>query len=231
MTMGEARGRLLVVEDDEEMGRLLVRGLSEDGYEVDWARNGVDALIVAGEQDFAATILDVMLPGMSGFEVCRRLRVAQPLLPILLLTARDAVDDRVRGLDAGADDYLIKPFAFTELHARLRAIRRREQLVPAQVLRVGALRIDSHDHEVTSDDRAISLSPKEFAVLRLLAENVNATVSRETILTEIWGSSDYTDANVVDQYVSYLRRKMSPEHDGVTIMTERGIGFRLQLPE
>jgi two-component system OmpR family response regulator len=227
--MGETLGRLLVVEDDEEMGRLLARGLTEEGYVVEWARTGVDALILAGEQDFSATILDVMLPGMSGFEVCRRLREAQPLLPILLLTARDAVDDRVRGLDAGADDYLIKPFAFTELNARLRAIRRREQLVPAQVMRVGALRIDSHDHEVTADDRTIPLSPKEFAVLRLLAENVNSTVTRETILTEIWGSSDYTDANVVDQYVSYLRRKIDPEQDGVTIVTERGIGFRLHV--
>jgi DNA-binding response OmpR family regulator len=227
--MGEASGRLLVVEDEDEMARLLVRGLTEEGYEVERASNGVDALILAGAKEFAATILDIMLPGMSGFEVCRRLRASQPQLPILLLTARDSVEDRVRGLDAGADDYLIKPFAFTELNARLRAIRRREALVPPSTTRVGNITIDSHDHLVTVDGTAVSLSPKEFALLRLLADNANSTVTRDEILTEVWGSVDHLDANVVDQYMSYLRRKLDPLRTNASILTERGVGFYLSV--
>ena len=223
-------GKLLVAEDDAEMARLLERGLVEEGYEVTLAPDGMDALIQAARNEYAAVVLDVMLPGMSGIEVCRRLRESQPLLPILLLTARDAVSDRVRGLDAGADDYLTKPFAFTELTARLRSIRRREHLVPAKTLRVGNLSIDNHDHVVSVAGAKLPLSPKEFALLRLLAQHANETITRDTILTEIWGSVEHTDPNVVDQYMSYLRRKLEPTPATVTISTVRGVGFTLAAP-
>lgn len=222
-----SNGRLLIVEDDTEMGALLLRGLGDEGYDVDLATDGVQALVLASAADFGVAVLDVMLPGMSGLELCRRLRRDHPSLPILLLTARDAVEDRVRGLDAGADDYLVKPFALTELAARLRAIRRREESAPTKLTRVGHLVIDNHEHVVTAGTTRVSLSPKEFALLRLLAQNADRTVTREHILREIWGTTDHTDANVVDQYMSYLRRKLDPLNTGVTLATRRGVGFQL----
>lgn len=219
--------RVLVVEDEAEMGELLSRGLGEEGYAVDLATDGVQALVLASRAEFAVAVLDVMLPGMSGLELCRRLRREFPALPILLLTARDAVEDRVRGLDAGADDYLVKPFALSELAARLRAIRRREESAPTKLTRVGRLVIDNHEHVVTAGTTKIPLSPKEFALLRLLAQNADQTVTRENILREIWGSPDNTDANVVDQYMSYLRRKLEQFDTGVSLTTRRGVGFQL----
>jgi two-component system, OmpR family, response regulator len=219
--------QLLVVEDDEEMARVVARGLAAEGYEVSIAGDGVNALVLDTQVEFAAAVLDINLPGMSGLELCRRLRQLRPHLPIVLLTARDAIDDRVRGLDAGADDYLVKPFALSELAARLRAVRRREQLAPQQSVRVGNLTIDNHDRTVKLGDVLLSLSPKEFLLLRLLATNSGTTVERDHLLMEIWGSVEHTDANVVDQYVSYLRRKLDPAATAVTIVTERGIGYRL----
>jgi len=221
--------RLLVVEDDGDMGRLLVRGLAAEGYEVELASDGVAALVLATREAFAVAILDVMLPGMTGFELCRRLREAHPLMPIILLTARDSVDDRVRGLDAGADDYLIKPFSLSELNARVRAIRRREKLLPPQRVLVGRVDIEHHDHQVTVSGAPVPLSPKEFALLRLLAQRANTTVTRDEIMQEVWGTTAHMDANVVDQYVSYLRRKLEPMDSGVTLVTQRGVGFRLEV--
>jgi DNA-binding response OmpR family regulator len=220
-------GRVLVVEDEGEMGRLLSRGLADEGYIVELATDGVQGLMLAARHEFSIAVLDVMLPGMSGLELCRRLRQEHPALPILLLTARDAIEDRVRGLDAGADDYLVKPFALVELAARLRAIRRREVLAPVKVTRVGQLAIDNHDHVVRIGFKRIDLSPKEFALLRLLAQNAGQIVTRGAILREIWGTIEHTDANVVDQYVSYLRRKLDPAESGVTLTTRRGVGFQL----
>ncbi len=225
----EEAGRLLVVEDEEEMGRLLSRGLGEEGYLVDLATDGVQGLMLAARHEYTIAVLDVMLPGMSGLELCRRLRQEHASLPILLLTARDAVEDRVRGLDAGADDYLVKPFALVELSARLRALRRREVLVPVKVTRVGQLAIDNHDHVVRVGAKRIELSPKEFALLRLLAQHADQIVTRELILREIWGTIEHTDANVVDQYMSYLRRKLDPVETGVTLSTRRGVGFQLDV--
>jgi two-component system OmpR family response regulator len=221
--------RILVVDDDEEMGRLLSRGLGDEGYLPTRVGDGIEALVAASEHDFAAAVIDVMMPGMSGFEVCRRLRESSPFLPIILLTARDAVDDRIRGLDAGADDYLTKPFAFSELAARLRALRRRELLVPAKTVTLGRLTIDNHDHIVTLAGAPIPLSPKEFAVLRMLGERAEETVTRSDLLATIWGSVEHTDANVVDQYVSYLRRKIDADASRVVITTVRGIGFTLTV--
>jgi DNA-binding response OmpR family regulator len=217
----------MVVEDDVGLGPLLVRGLNGEGYEADWIQDGTAALITAQEAEHGIAVLDVMLPGMSGFELCRRLRDASPALIILMLTARDDVNDRVRGLDAGADDYLIKPFAFSELAARLRALRRRERLARSPRIEVGKLIIDSHDHVVRAGEKVVPLSPKEFALLRFLAQNVDETVRRDTILLEIWGTVQHTDPNIVDQYISYLRRKLEPLPTGVSLRTVRGIGFEL----
>ncbi|CAN5207984.1 response regulator transcription factor [soil metagenome] len=221
--------RILVVEDDAEMGRLVVRGLGSEGYEPTLVTDGVAALIEATNAGFAVAILDVMLPGMSGLELCRRLRAAHPSLPIILLTARDAVDDRVKGLDAGADDYLTKPFAFSELAARLRAMLRRENNVVKPTLQIGEVVLDRHDHTVRAGGVAVPVSPKEFAVLRMLAEHRDETVTRHDLLLEVWGSVDHTDANVVDQYVSYLRRKFDPDLSGLVITTVRGVGFALTV--
>jgi DNA-binding response OmpR family regulator len=223
------RSKILVVEDDAEMGRLVVRGLGSENYEPTLVTDGVTALIEAGRIDYSVAVLDVMLPGMSGLELCRRLREAHPSLPIILLTARDAVDDRVRGLDAGADDYLTKPFAFSELAARLRAMLRREQATLKPTLVLGRVVLDRHDHTVSTGGIPVPVSPKEFAVLRMLAEHLDETVSRAELLLEIWGSVDHTDANVVDQYVSYLRRKFDPDSSGLVISTVRGVGFCLTV--
>lgn len=219
--------RVLVVEDDTQLGPLLVRGLADEGYVVDWVEDGTAAIIQAQGGAYAIAVLDVMLPGMSGFEACRRLREAVPGLIILMLTARDDIADRVKGLDAGADDYLVKPFAFSELAARLRALRRREGLAASPRIEVGDLVIDSHDRIVACGGTLVPLSPKEFALLRLLAQNVDRPVRRDEILQEIWGSVQHTDPNIVDQYISYLRRKLDTVASGVSLRTIRGIGFEL----
>jgi two-component system OmpR family response regulator len=220
--------RILVVEDDPEMGRLLDRGLTAEGYEVRLVGNGVEALIAVAEEHFALVAVDVMLPKMSGFEVCRRIRDSGHTLPLLLLTARDAVEDRVFGLDSGADDYLTKPFAFVELTARIRALLRREAGGDKLSLAIGALVLDSGTQRVTLGERQLSVSPKEFALLRLLGSNPGQTLSRTRILDEVWGTSEHIDPNIVEQYVSYLRRKLDPEVARVTIRTVRGTGYALE---
>ncbi|MBB2975226.1 DNA-binding response OmpR family regulator [Microbacterium endophyticum] len=219
---------VLIVEDDVQLGPLLVRGLAEEGYDAELLQDGPSALIRSRAVDFSMAVLDVMLPGMSGFELCRRLRGDHPALGILMLTARDDVDDRVKGLDAGADDYLVKPFAFAELTARLRAMRRREGLAPNPRIEMGNVLIDSHDHTVEIAGAPVSLSPKEFALLRLLAQNPGEVLARERILIEIWGTVQHTDPNIVDQYVSYLRRKIDPAGSGLVLRTVRGVGFVLE---
>ena len=218
--------RILVVEDEPEMAALLARGLRGEGYAVDLADNGIDGITLAGEDPYDIAVLDVMLPGMSGFELCRRLREQTNGMAILLLTARDAVDDRVRGLDAGADDYLTKPFEFAELAARLRALRRRDS-IGASKLDVGGLQIDMTRHEITAGGRELRLSRTEFDLLRLLAENATRVMPRAEIIDSIWGSVSYIDPNIVDQYVSYVRKKLDTVQSPVSIVTARGVGFQL----
>ena len=218
--------RVLVVDDEVEMAALLARGLVGEGYEVDVAADGIQAMTLAGEQKFDLAVLDVTMPGMSGFELCRRLRDQVRGIGILLLTARDAVDDRVRGLDAGADDYLTKPFAFAELAARLRALRRREA-VAASSIEIGGLTIDLETQRISSGDNGTRLSRTEFDLLRLLALRPDEVVPRPEILDTVWGSATYIDPNIVDQYVSYLRKKLDVIGAGVRIVTTRGVGFRL----
>jgi two-component system, OmpR family, response regulator len=219
--------RILVVEDDPEMGRLIAKWLGEQGYECELATNGTDGLRAYRSGDFAAAAIDVMLPGMSGFDLSRQIRDDGSTMPIILLTARDAVGDRVFGLDSGADDYLIKPFDFTELGARLRALLRRDASQKTTTT-VGNVVLDLMDMTATVAGERVTLSVKEFVVLRLLAAVAGTLVARATILEEVWGSVDFIDPNIVDQYISILRRKLVPERAGIQIRTVRRQGFVLE---
>jgi two-component system, OmpR family, response regulator len=221
--------RILLVEDDDQMGALLERGLRSEGYEIVRTSNGVDALIAIANNDFALAAIDVMLPQMSGFEICRRIRETGSTMPVILLTARDTVEDRVFGLDSGADDYLTKPFAFAELKARIRALLRRQLMGTPLTVELGNLVLDSRDLKVTVAGRSVSMSPKEFSLLRLLASRAGSTVDRTTILEEIWDGTAHIDPNIVDQYISYLRRKIDPDLAGVRIITVRGLGYAAEL--
>jgi two-component system OmpR family response regulator len=226
MTPHGSSPRILVVEDDQQMGSLLERGLVAEGYRVDLVANGVDALIAVSQNDYAAATVDVMLPQMNGFELCRRIRSSGSALPLLLITARNAIADRVLGLDSGADDYLTKPFAFAELSARIRALLRRDGVTGKHLVEVGDLTIDSLSMSVTQGSTKLALSPKELSLLRLLAMTPGTVVSRASILEEVWGGGENIDRNIVDQYVSYLRRKLQP---GTRITTVRGEGYLLEL--
>lgn len=228
--------RILVVDDEREMAGLLSRGLGSDGHDVTTAFDGPTALDLArqaiapasgGDPGFQVAVVDVMLPGLSGFAVCRELKGLDPTLAVILLTARDAVDDRVRGLDAGADDYMIKPFAFAELAARIRAVRRRDALTVQPRLDVGGLTLDLHRHRARVGDHDVPLSGTEFDVLRVLATEPGVVVSRAAMLREVWETFDNIDPNVVDQYISRLRRKLDLAEAGVRIVTSRGVGFSL----
>jgi two-component system OmpR family response regulator len=223
--------RILLVEDDDQMGALLERGLGSEGYEIVRTSNGVDALIAIANNDFALAAIDVMLPQMSGFEICRRIRETGSTMPVILLTARDTVEDRVFGLDSGADDYLTKPFAFAELKARVRALLRRQLMGTPLTVELGNLVLDSRDLKVTVAGRPVSMSPKEFSLLRLLASRAGSTVDRTTILEEIWDGTAHIDPNIVDQYISYLRRKIDSDLAGVRIITVRGLGYAAELSE
>lgn len=220
--------RILVVEDDPEMGRLLTRWLGEQGFESELATNGIDGLIAVQGSSFTAAAIDVMLPGMSGFELSRRIRDSGSTMPIILLTARDAVNDRVYGLDSGADDYLIKPFDFAELGARLRALLRRDASQKT-TLTAGELTLDSMNMQATVGGDRITLSVKEFVILRLLLASAGSLVTRATILEEVWGSANFIDPNIVDQYISILRKKLDPAAAGVQITTVRRQGFILEV--
>ncbi|NQX03988.1 response regulator transcription factor [Rathayibacter sp. VKM Ac-2856] len=213
------------------MGEALVGGLEDAGYEAVLTTNGIDALVAFSNAEFSAAIVDVMLPAMSGFEICRRIRELGRSTPILLLTARDSVEDRVFGLDAGADDYLTKPFAFTELNARLRALLRRSPSLMSTSIEVGRITVDGSSIRRTADSTRIHVSPKELELLKLLISPVGSVVTRQRILSEIWGGGEIVDNNIVDQYVSYLRKKLPAEDTGVSIVTVRGKGYFLRPVE
>ena len=219
--------RLLVVEDDVKLVRALERGLAREGYTVDLARSGDDALARAREHEYDAVLLDLMLPGLDGFAVCERLRRSDALVPVLMLTARTEVDDRIRGLDAGADDYLVKPFDFGELLARLRALIRRGPTERPPVMELAGLRLDPVARSVTYGGREVELSAREFAVLECLARHGGEPVSRTQLLQHVWSEGDVS-LNVVDVYVGYLRKKLEGADGPPLIRTVRGVGFMLE---
>ena len=210
------------------MAGILKRGLEEEAYAVDVVAEGPEAVWLATEQDYDAIVLDVMLPGMDGFEVCRRLRQADRWAPVLLLTARDGVRHRVGGLDAGADDYLAKPFSFAELTARLRALIRRGAHQRPAVLRVGDLRLDPAQRRAWRGVSELDLTSKEFAVLELFMRHPGEVLTRTRILDHAWDFAYDGTSNVVDQYVAYLRRKIDRPFGRDDLETVRGTGYRLR---
>ena len=221
--------RALIVEDELKMAALLRRGLVEEGYATDVAHTGEDALRMARSTAYDAIVLDVMLPGLDGFGVCRELRSSGVWTPILMLTARDDILDRVAGLDAGADDYLTKPFSFAELLARLRALARRTLAERPTVLVAGSLRLDPATQQVWRGDVAIELSAKEFALLETFMRRPGQVLSRQDLLEHTWDGANENRSNVVDVYVGYLRTKLDRPFGRRSIETVRGSGYRLRV--
>jgi two-component system OmpR family response regulator len=220
--------RVLVVEDEKKLGELLGRGLREEGYAADVADRGEAALWMAQAVDYDAIVLDVMLPGVDGFDVCRRLRKDRVWTPVLMLTARDAIEDRVSGLDTGADDYLTKPFSFDELLARLRALTRRAPAERPPVLEVGTLRLDPAAHRAWRGDHELDLSAKEFALLEVFMRRAGVALTRTQLLDGAWDLAFESRSNVVDVYVRYLRQKIDRPFGTDSIETVRGVGYRLR---
>lgn len=220
--------RILVVEDSPRMAGLLRRGLAEEGYAVDVAVTGVDGVWMATENPYDAVVLDVVLPDIDGFEVCRQLRAANRWPPVLMLTARDDVSDRVRGLDSGADDYLTKPFAFEELLARLRSLVRRGPGERPPVLRVGDLGLDPAAHAAWRGSEQIHLTPKEFALLHYFMQRPGLALSRENLLEHVWDFAFDGDPKIVDVYIGYLRNKVDRPFGRSSLSTVRGVGYRLR---
>jgi two-component system OmpR family response regulator len=220
--------RVLIVEDDIKMAGLIRRGVREEGLAADVAVKGEDALWMAGSTDYDVIVLDVMLPGIDGFETCRRLRADAVRAPVLMLTARDAVEDRVAGLDTGADDYLTKPFSFAELLARIRALARRGHVEHATVLTAGDLHLDAAAHRVWRDDTDISLSAKEFALLETFMRHPGQVLDRLQLLEHAWDYEYEHRSNVIDVYVRYLREKIDRPFGVDSLETVRGAGYRLR---
>jgi two-component system OmpR family response regulator len=220
--------RILVVDDEPKMAALIARALREDGHAADVAHRGDDAVWMAKSAPYDALVLDVMLPGADGLEVLRRLRDGQIWTPVLLLTARDAVGDRVGGLDAGADDYLTKPFSLAELMARLRAIVRRGPVERPTVLRAGDLRLDPAAHRAWRGDVELPLSAREFTLLELLMRNAGSALTRMQLLDGAWDMAFESRSNIIDVYMRYLREKIDRPFKRKSIETVRGVGYRLR---
>lgn len=222
---------LLLVEDDAALGQVVARGLEANGYRVQWERDGDAAYDRACSGAYDLMVLDVMLPGLGGLELLHALREAEVRTPVLVLTARGSVPDRVAGLDAGADDYLMKPFAFEELLARLRALLRRPpDAVRPEVLSAGNLRLQPADHTVTVRDRVLDVPPREFDLLEYLVRNAGQTLTRDQILDRIWGGVALPRANVADATASRLRRRLAAAGWDGTIAAVPGVGYRIEAP-
>ncbi|MDQ6672377.1 MAG: response regulator transcription factor [Chloroflexota bacterium] len=222
--------RILVVEDEHKLASVLKRGLEEHGYAVDAAYDGEDGLALATAEPYDLIVLDIMLPGLDGLSLCNQLRVQKMHMPILMLTARDAVDDRVAGLDSGADDYLTKPFAFRELLARIRALLRRDGLSARDpILKIGDLQIDTVSHEVRRSGKLIDLTSKEYAILEYFARNPNRVLTRTQIAEHVWDFDFVSMSNVIDVYIGYLRRKLSDDSEPRLLRTIRGTGYQLRV--
>ena len=222
--------RVLVVEDSRRLAGIIKRGLLEEGYAVDNAYDGEEAEFMAVSTPFDLIILDIMLPKKDGLAVCRDLRAKNVHAPILMLTAKDSVEDKVAGLDTGADDYLVKPFAFSELLARLRALLRREVLPRAQKVQVGDLTLDPASREVWCDGRSLDLTAKEYAILEYFMRRPNAVVTRTMLGESVWDYEFDGLSNIIDVYVRRLRRKIDREGQDSLIQTVRGSGYRLRVP-
>lgn len=221
--------RILIVEDNPRISGFLLKGLEEEGYVVEAAANGDDGFDRARAEGFDAAIVDVMLPGRSGIDLVRDLRAEGSRLPILLLTALGRPEEKVAGLDAGADDYLTKPFDFSELSARLRALLRRAGGAPTPTLRAGDVELDPSTRQVTLQGAPVALTPKEYGLLEYLLRNANRPLSRAMIMEHVWGIRFDPGTNVVDVFINALRNKLDPEHR--LIRTIRGVGYMLSVPE
>ncbi|MEK6753018.1 MAG: response regulator transcription factor [Chloroflexota bacterium] len=219
--------KILVVEDEAGVAGFIKQGLTEAGYAVDVTRDGVEGLDYTLAFEYDAVVLDIMLPKMNGLDILREMRERHVKTPVLLLTARDGLDDRVRGLDLGADDYLVKPFAFPELLARIRALLRRPPLQAGNLFRMGGLEMDVAQREVRRDGQRIELSPREFALLEMLFRHPNQVLTRTQIIEHVWNFNFFSDTNVVDVYIGYLRRKIDQGAALPLIHTVRGVGYRL----
>jgi two-component system response regulator MprA len=226
MTM--AASRILVVDDDAKILSLMRRGLAFAGYTVDLAEDGERALSIARDQPPDLVVLDVMLPGMDGLEVCRRLRAGEPNLPVLMLTAKDRVPDRVAGLDAGADDYLVKPFAFDELLARIRALLRRARPLETDLLSFADLTLDPRTREVRRGERRIDLTTREHDLLEFLLRHPRQVLSRDQLFQGVWGSDFLGGSNVIDVSVMRLREKLESGGEPRLIWAVRGVGYALR---
>lgn len=220
--------RILVVEDEKDMNRIIVKRLVAEGYCADACYDGESACDYICLEEYDGVILDIMLPGMDGFEVLKKVREKGVQTPVLFLTARDSTADVVKGLDLGADDYIVKPFAFQELMARIRVMTRKKADVRENVYRCGALTVDCNAHSVTREEKNIDLSPREFSVLVYLIRNQNIVVTRDQIAANIWDSESESYSNVVDVYIRYLRKKMDDEFSFKMIQTVRGVGYVLR---
>lgn len=219
--------RILVAEDDASLAKFLRKGLETESYAVDLAPDGEEAQLLAERYDFDLVVLDVNLPRRNGFEVLSRVRKIKPNLPVLLLTAKGRVEDRVRGLDLGADDYIVKPFSFSELCARIRALLRRGQRPNDTVLKVDSLELNRIEHSVKRGGKAIELTPKEFALLEYLMLNQRRRVTRAMIIEHVWNLTFDTATNVVDVYINYLRSKVDHGFEPKLIRTVRGVGYQM----
>jgi len=220
--------RILLVEDEPKMAAAIARGLRQEGYAVDTATTGDEALFQARVYDYDAIVLDVMLPGRDGFEVCRTLRDEERWAPVLMLTALDQVADRVNGLDSGADDYLVKPFSFGELLARVRALLRRRPRERPAVLCAAGVELDPASHTVSRDGEPVDLTAREFSLLRFMMEHPSDVLTRTSLLEHVWDENYVGPSNVVDVYVGYLRRKLERPFGRPLIRTVRGVGYTLE---
>ena len=223
--------RLLVVEDEKDLNSIIVKNLEAEGYIVDSYYDGEDAVLFMMSIDYDAVILDVMIPKMSGFEVLKKVREMKIETPVLFLTARDSVEDIVFGLNIGADDYMVKPFSFDELMARLRVIVRRKPEVRENIYTCGDLSLNVNTRQVTRQGKEISLSPKEYAILECLIRNKNIVLTRAQIESNIWDMDYNGESNVIDVYIRYLRKKIDEGFDEKLIQTVRGVGYMLKCDE
>jgi DNA-binding response OmpR family regulator len=223
--------RILLVEDELSISQFIRQGLSESGYAIDVVADGRDALDYALSADYDVLVVDIMIPRLNGLQLVKELRERSIKTPVLLLTARDEIDDRVKGLDAGADDYLTKPFAFPELLARIRALLRRPPLQTDTVLRVGNLELDTARREIRRAGRQIDLSPREYTLLDYLMRHPRQVLTRTQIAEHVWNFDFVSDSNVVDVYIGYLRRKIDQGAEVPLIQTVRGVGFRISAEE